>query len=683
MEAAENTGWMMLRDGLAHGGYVAWEAASDPPPMPGHRRLVPVFARLKDPGFGDRDLAGVIAASLALPDVLYAQHERDLLEFEATWTGTGWPPHEVRLVAWCPRALLAAVPAFWQVLHVGRSVLMPAAPSPDASLAPRVRHRHRFVPGRPVVAVIDDGIGFLNARFRADAAHTRVSGLWMQAAERVGSDPADGVEDVLCGRMLTGGGIDAMLASGGSEAEIYGLLNRALVPRTDRSGTNHRVAHGTHVMDLAGGGDFADGDPMSGLPLLAVQVPSAAIRDSSGRRLEGYVAQGIRWILAQVLQSAQGDGRVPVVVINLSLGSLAGPGDETAFLADWMRHEIARHARMAGGAEVRIVAAYGNARRQRLVARTDFRRAAPLHLDWRLLPDDHTPSFLELRVGKGNHIGLRVGLVPPVGSGLPRIDLDWPMAGEGHRLNTPQGPVAAIVSGQEADHDLLHLTLAPSAGIGPAALAPSGLWRIEVVTLTAEPVRLTARVQRDDTPSGYRILGRQSWLDHPDGWDWDDETRDFTAPVLAGQEPGCPVTREGTAVAFAGADHPSLYFVGAARPCPGQPGGYRASRYSASGAVHLSRPDESAGPSLAARGDDGMILSGLRAAGVLSGSVARISGTSAAAPQVTRRLALYFLTTPPHLRTAAAERLALLGPTAAGPLSPVLGAGVLRSGVPA
>ena len=51
-------------------------------------------------------------------------------------------------------------------------------------------------------------------------------------------------------------------------------------------------------------------------------------------------------------------------------------------------------------------------------------------------------------------------------------------------------------------------------------------------------VRVTARVQRDDTPPGYRTLGRQSWLDHPLGWDWDEEARGYVLPRPAADAPG-------------------------------------------------------------------------------------------------------------------------------------------------
>jgi hypothetical protein len=180
-------------------------------------------------------------------------------------------------------------------------------------------------------------------------------------------------------------------------------------------------------------------------------------------------------------------------------------------------------------------------------------------------------------------------------------------------------------------------------------------------TTVAEPVRVTARVQRDDTPPGYRTLGRQSWLDHPLGWDWDEEARGYLAPRPARDAPGCPVTREGTSVAYAGAENPAILFVGAVRPVIGDPDAVRAAGYSSEGVGHLARPGESPGPTLVALGDDGVTLPGRRAAGVVSGSVARMSGTSMAAPQVARALLGYFLTVPPDAQSEAGERVALTG----------------------
>jgi hypothetical protein len=194
----------------------------------------------------------------------------------------------------------------------------------------------------------------------------------------------------------------------------------------------------------------------------------------------------------------------------------------------------------------------------------------------------------------------------------------------------------------------------------------------------AEPVRLTARVQRDDTPAGHRAFGRQSWLDHPLGWDWDEDLRGYLAPRPASDAPGCPITREGTHVAYAGAGDARILFVGAARPVPGQPGRMQPAIYSAEGTGHLAQPGESAGPTLVALGDQGIWTSGVLAAGVASGSVARLSGTSMAAPQVARALLRYFLTVPADQQSPQAERTALTGSPDWGAPDRRMGAGPLR-----
>jgi hypothetical protein len=473
--------------------------------------------------------------------------------------------------------------------------------------------------------------------------------------------------------------IEAHLASLGDEAEVYRQVNTALLPPGERAMTNRRVAHGTHVLDLAAGADPWDDDPLRDVPILAVQLPPAAIRDTAGRRLEAHLVQGLRWILAEVLRRAHGTD-VPPVIVNLSLGSLAGPGDRTAFLADWLRYEIARHHRMTGG-EVRIVIAYGNARLSRLAARGELRLSAPMTLHWRVLPDDHSSSFLELRVDRAMTGGLRLKLTPPAASGLPALDAAWPEPGKGWMLTDGGGPFAAGSSVAEpGEQAFLLLALGPTAEVGGLPACPPGDWQVELRTTEAEPVRLIAQVQRDDTPPGYRTLGRQSWLDHPESWHWDEALRGYLAPRAQADAPGCPITREGTCVAYAGASHPHILFVGSVRPVIGAPDAVEPAPYSAEGARHLRRAGESSGPTLTARGDDGVMLPGRIAAGVVSGSVARLSGTSMAAPLVTRALARYFLATPPDQRTEAAERRALSGHDHWQEPDPRLGHGTLASG---
>lgn len=657
--------WEEVGSGLDHGGYVAWEAQIDAATGGGQRDHVPLFVNLT-PGSG-MTLLQAIDATLALPGLRLSRHERDLLVTERALVAAGGT-QEVRLVAFWPRDRLQETPAYWKLLHVGPALAVAeaAGTADGTNLIAIAGDLDRAV---PVVAVIDDGIAYLNARFRKSREETRIRGIWLQAAER-GSTAGD----ILCGRVLGAAEIDAMISDGGDEAAQYRSMNRAVHPLTDSALTSRHAAHGTHVLDLAAGAAPWAGDPVSAAPILAVQLPPASIRETSGRRMETYLVQGLRWILSEALRQAH-HSDVPPVLVNVSLGSLAGPGDRHAFLADWLDYEVARHARLTGGAEVRVVVAYGNARLSRLVARDELRRAQPMQLIWRVQPDDHSSSFLELRVDQSQVPGLRLRLMPPDGAGLPDLDIPWPAAGTGWRL---QGPTAAVTASlEDGGQSHVHLAIGPTAGTGAMPATPSGAWRVEVQTTQIEPVRITARVQRDDTPPGYRTLGRQSWLDHPMAWDWDGEQRGYLAPRPVQDAPGCPVTREGSCVAYAGASDPRILFVGAGRPVTGMPGRLQATVYSSEGVAHLARPGESRGPTLIARGDGGVMAPGVRAAGVPSGSIVRMSGTSVSAPQVTRALARYFLAVPEADRSAEQERKFLTGTPQWTTIHPRTGQGAL------
>lgn len=636
--------WEQMTGGLEHGGYVAWEASVDAALQDSVRDHVAVFVRLAPtPGMS---LVQAIDRTLALRDLRIGRHERDLMATERAMALTGGQ-QEVRFVAYWPRSRLGDVPEYWKVLHVGPGLAIAGQSGADPGID-LTAVRGDLSRAVPLVAVIDDGIAFLNARLRRTQTETRLRAIWLQAPE---SGPASG--DVLCGRVLTAADIERYLAEGQDEAEVYRTLNRQLHRVTDLPLTSRHAAHGTHVLDLAAGAAPWAGEAMSGVPLLAVQLPPSSIRETSGRRMETYLVQGLRWVLAEALRQANGTD-VPPVVVNISLGSLAGPGDRHVFLAEWMTFELARHARMTGGAEVRIVVAYGNARLDRLVARAELRRTQPMELWWRVQPDDYSSSFVELRADQTQIASLMLRIVPPVGSGLPDLDVAWPANGAGWSL---PGPIAAVSGrNEEGGQSQVLLAIGPTAGTGRMPATPSGAWRIEVRTTDIEPVLVTARVQRDDTPQGYRTLGRQSWLDHPQAWDWDPELRGYLTPRAAEDAPGCPVTREGTSVAYAGVDDPRILFVGAARPVIGTPGMLRPTFYSAEGVRHLARPDESRGPTLIALGDTGMFAAGVPGAGVPSGSVVRMSGTSVAAPQVTRALAGYFLQVPAAERSATRER---------------------------
>ena len=642
--------WEQVTEGLAFGGYVAWESAVETAQGNLGRDHVPVLLELTPkPGM---TLVQAIDATLALPRLRISRHERDLLATDRA-NAAADDTLKLRSVVFWPRASLGSLPDFWTVLQIGPPLALPDGESsiPGTDLSAIAGD---LDPAVPVAAVIDDGIGFLNARFRKDRGSTRFLGVWLQAAERGGS-----TGDVLCGTVLDGPGVDAYLGSGREEAHVYREINRRLVSPIDRAPTDQRVAHGTHVLDLAAGAAPWAGDWMSRVPILAVQLPASSVRDTSGRRMEACLVQGLRWILAEVLRQSN-HTNAPPVVINISLGSLAGSGDKTAFLADWLDHEVARFKRLTGR-DLRLVMAYGNARLWRLAARDELRTQHPLTLDWRIQPDDRSASFIELRLNRALCDGVLLRLMPPVGSNLPPFEVAWPKTlPSAWELDGPKGPIGmASFVAEGAGQTLLTVALAPTLSESGMSVAPPGRWRITLTTSENEPVRVVARVQRDDTPAGHRSLGRQSWLDHPEAWGWDAELRAHAAPARL------PVTRQGTAVAHAAASAAGIWLVGAVRPDQGRPGGHpgkwSATPYSSEGAKALLRHGESEGPDLVAPGDLGVFLEGVPATGVLSGSRARLSGTSMAAPAVSRRLIDYLLHTPPAQQSATAEWKALSG----------------------
>jgi hypothetical protein len=477
----------------------------------------------------------------------------------------------------------------------------------------------------PIVCVIDDGIGFLNARFRRDRPRgtaTRFHAVWLQSYAITAPPTPTGRARL--GRVLSRDEIDAMLAQGPrlEEDAEYRRLNAALFPPSTHRATDRWMGHGTAVLDLAAGADPGAGQPEEGWPLLAVQLAPEAVDDTSGTRLAPMIEQGVRWCLRMARQISS----TAPVIINISFATFAGPKDGTSAL-ERMVARLTDRWETKWGRPARVVMSFGNARRTRQAARLAV-GATPQVLDWRLPPDDFTPSFLELRADPGQDIGaLSLTVTPPGGPAqqLTPLPPGTHLAvtnGAGRRIGRLYHIPARATGGGLIHRAHLVLAMCQTAEDGPRPTAPHG-----AVTLSLSspvPMALRAEVQRDDTIPGYRLNGRQSWLDHPLVEEWDDETMDYGAPGT-----GCPITRAGTHSAFASAASPRVLAVAAVRADAGI-----ATRYSAEGA-----PWVMPGPALAAPGDRSMVRPGVLAAAMHSGSTMAIDGTSAAAGLATRALA--------------------------------------------
>ncbi|WP_435311420.1 S8 family serine peptidase [Primorskyibacter sedentarius] len=531
------------------------------------------------------------------------------------------------------------------VLDVGSPVMLDDAP-------PSQMRDHAAAPAvptckyRPIVAIIDDGIGFLNARFRRQAEdgsqRTRFHAIWLQALETRRSE-AEEAPAIRLGHVLEAAEIDSLLAKGHAleEQAAYAALHETLFPAGARRSCEFSQSHGTHVLDLAAGADPGTGDPVETWPLIGVQLPPEAIEDTTGTRFESYLVQGMRWILRQ---AAKVDPTAPVI-INISLGILAGPKNGTRFA----EYQIAREARYwesVTGQKVRVVYAFGNHYRSRQVASFDYppeepRIATDREIEWRVLPDDLTASYLEIGSGLDADL-LEVSLTAPDG-----VSSGFAPLSEGcfrSLIRSDGAPVARIyrtpahrLDDQTVCSSTYVLALAPTQTMLPGVpLAPSGGWTVGLRYKAPQAATVHLQIQRDDNSPGYRQGGRQSYFDAPDAYGWDDEAQDN-----GGLLPDCAITRTASHSALVTAANPGggpgtarqVFTAAAAEDMPAMRD-YRAAVYSAQGAGDWAVT----APVVATVAEDGRALAGVLATGTISGSTRAMGGTSAAAGRLSRAL---------------------------------------------
>ncbi|MBP1849124.1 S8 family serine peptidase [Rhizobium halophytocola] len=672
-------------------GYLDWAdylaAHKDMPPAPSSpnsvKDYVPIFLRLRQDrasrygngsgaaasllAFLQGDGGETIAGSRARIDARIEPNELEALE-------AGISQGVVEFYAYIPRERLLnarfrhRLTEVFDLLDVGSTVALAdsAVQSPEAAFVTNPAGKPEL--DKPVVAIIDDGIGFLNERFtRVDDATgrfvTRFDRVWIQAREK--ADPAS-ASRVLLGRELSKDDIDLLLAKGARLDEFaeYARLNAQLLDEDAHRSTEFQFSHGTHVLDVAAGADpfhtATDEDRrVRDWPLLAVQLPPESIEDTSGTRFETHVVMGVRWILSTLGQLY---ANRPPVIINISLGILAGPKNGTKFLEYQVARELARYP------EARVVYAYGNNYLSRQVAFFEAlggaQEPAERTIEWVTPPDDFTASFVEIHLEGHDELPAEfaVGLTDPAGQSLAAT----PVASgsfislvdnAGHAYARIYHVPSRILETRQDGSDLRTraayvLALAPTARHGRQdILAPSGSWTVTVRNGLATAQNVILQIQRGDTAPGYDPLGRQSYFDGPNAYDFDPETLDYTA-LGAG-----PITHRGTHSALTTV-HPSVAPEVAARIHRAAGAVWRgedeavAADYSA-----LSADWSNYAPTDSAVSEDGYALEGVLASATTSASIEALSGTSAAAPQVCRALA----------KTAQSE----LDPTVPGPEAPI------------
>ncbi|ETX31024.1 S8 family serine peptidase [Roseivivax isoporae] len=632
--------WSAPQSAAFHDAYLDWSRLlrrrrDALVPEPGTRNwFEPVFLRL-DPG-GDAARAALrdMVADPAQPVVMDAHEAARLARriADPAWLAGAADDYALYRRFGTPDALLTPL---GRILDTGSLVDLDPDTGAEAPPLPGPAADTIGADG-PVVAVIDDGIAMLNRRFRRarrdGTERTRFHAVWLQSDETLRGG-APGMRQVRTGQVLEAADIDALLARGPAldEAACYARLSAALHRPGAHRPLDFGESHGTHVTDLCAGADPCDaGDPARDWPLLGVQLPSEAVEDTSGTRFEGYMVQALRWILMR----AHGLGAARPVIVNVSLGMLAGPKDGTRFAEDQMAFE-ARQWEAATGQPVRLVLSFGNDRRTRQVARRPLGPGETATFPWRVQPGDRTASYVEVMTAPGTPSdALVLTLTAPDGTAPDPVAL---APGTLRTLDRDGRPVARLYhvpdrargSGrvQRAHHVI---ALGPTeALVHGEPQAPSGGWTIAVTNAGPAGTTVALQIQRGDSLATYRPRGRQSYFDAPGADAWDPETRDWRGLSADGA-----VTRAGTHSELASVTARQVYAVGAARwPGPGAvpaPAGY-----SAEGA-DWSVP----GPQVAGTAEDGVAARGVIAAGTLSESARPLNGSSAAAARVTRALAL-------------------------------------------
>jgi hypothetical protein len=495
-----------------------------------------------------------------------------------------------------------------------------------------------------VMGIIDDGIAFAHERFRmivGGIAQSRVENWWLQDGPfnpaqfpftALGGPPLPlvnygcelsrlQINQLLVACTNAAGEIDDDLAY--HQARLFDFRQRG------HKSAAWRTAHGTHVMDLACGFDPAP--PRHDRPIICVQLPVRVTANTSGATLFPFVLDALWYIFIRASQ-IPGAANAPIV-INLSYGRLAGPHDGTDLIELAIQTLVA-----ASGGRVRVVLPAGNSYLSRTHAQVTFaadgeRQALP----WRVLPDDRTPSFVEVWLPQRNFINfasrLTLTITSPIGE-THAIDEFGPAVSWGA---PPFYAEARFYFSLLTLRTMFRLSTRPTTTIVPGApLAPAGTWsiRLDNIALTGQTVH--AWVQRDDSLYGFPLRGRQSYFNDPAYVRFDNAGRDREI-----DDPGVRIRRESTLNSIA--TGPS-WILPATGPFLLVAGGLLRrellpAKYSAAGNSPASGGPPPRWPDAVVASEDSRVLHGVLAAGSHSGSVVPLDGTSVAAPQMARFIA--------------------------------------------
>ncbi len=493
----------------------------------------------------------------------------------------------------------------------------------------------------PLLAVIDDGLGFLNERFQRVGPggwETRVAGVFIQS-EKENLPPLNGMS---FGRVLSRAEVQAF-ALRPDEHTAYKEINAGVFAADTFRSNEQAASHGTHITDLAGGADPTDtADPMRDVPMVLVQLPPQIVDDTSGRWLVPHVLEAFHWILLQAFLLGTSH-----VVVNTSFGITAGSKDGNSLFAGHTAFLI--HLAAILGIRLDIVVPFGNDYQNRQVAQVAVDCDTPARVDVRLQPDDRAPSYIEIRPEGSTPLDtVGLGLVAPNGDDIPTMALAAGASRDVLHRGRVVGRITHIAA-QQGRLPYLLIALAPtsparddgSPANGFAALIEAGVWQIVLESPETDPQDFRFEIQRGDSMPTYRQRGRQAYFDGVNGYTYDSAATPGVGNPVASKaytelSADAYTTHDGTNSAFTVVPGGlgQFHTVGGAF-LANEADGAVAAQY-ASLNTRSGRGVVSGG----ARSEHNRVLAGLRASGVLSGSSTRFSGSSAAAAVFSRNLIL-------------------------------------------
>jgi hypothetical protein len=570
---------------------------------------------------------------------------------------------------------------------------------PDGGLRARIGDKRITI-----MAVIDDGIPFAHRNFRdAEGCRTRVEFCWLQSADKLRDQ-----KSVLFGREYTRAEIDRSIEQfGDDEDRLYDAVGATSATGDFGSLLGHHATHGAHVMNLATGYDPAHGEePPEEIRIIAVQLPNSVSMDTSGFGEDMYILSAVHYIFhrADVIKKMYGCPDDLRLVINFSYGCTGGRHDGETELEAAIDELIQKRREYAPTA---LVLAAGNTFLDRLHAEihdADFHRNNVVELPWRIQPNDRTPSYLELwfwgEFSPSKPFRFTVELRNPSGTLVDLCDLRDPSGqrqtslpvqaddptgkpGDPIRLLAVLNPQGDVIGQISVD---LHRADAANGEAKAGAeyeQHKTGRWRVLIVMAPTEPeddclpgadsgkwtvvirrshdVRLKGYpihcwIQRATDFESFRSGSRQSYFD-----DYAYESTRFTPQGdlaekdLDEKDPKKSLVKRFGSLNGLATGHTSLV-VGGYRLGAGLGSSLaraRPARYSSAGTLKPDWIDKTVDCS--SMSDRSRALPGTISAGVRSGSLSLIQGTSTAAPFVARQLATVFVTADDY-RVAAAAR---------------------------